>query len=120
MAQAGKRSRSCSTRVSLDRSIDGERIQKRVTVRTKRELDAKVAQIKAAWNAGSYIELSNEPFGSYLEHYLETADPAANIHKSYAGVVHWIIVPRICAVPLGKLSWRQIQDLYDAVRDSSY
>lgn len=91
MAQAEKRSGSYSTRVSLTDPLTGERIQKRVTARTKRELDAKVAQIKAAWHLGSYIEPSNEPFGHYLGHYLETAAMAANTRKSYAGVVRRII-----------------------------
>ncbi|WP_040666759.1 tyrosine-type recombinase/integrase, partial [Nitrolancea hollandica] len=120
MAQAEKRSGSYSTRVSLTDPLTGERTQKRVTARTKRELDTKVAQIKASWHAGSYIEPSNEPFGSYLRHYLETADMAPNTRKSYAGVVRRIIVPSIGAVPLGKLSGRHVQELYNAVRDSSY
>jgi hypothetical protein len=61
MASAEKRSGSYSTRVSLTDPLTGERMQKRVTARTKRELDVKVADLKARWHSGTYLEPAREP-----------------------------------------------------------
>ncbi|MDI3340538.1 MAG: site-specific integrase, partial [Sphaerobacter sp.] len=93
---------------------------KRVTARTKRELDAEVAKVKAAWATGTYLEPSKEPFGRYLEHWLETADLAPNTRKSYEGVARRRIIPMIGAVPLGKLTGRHVQEVYNAARGTSY
>jgi integrase len=120
MVKAERRSGSYSVRVSLTDPATGKRRQKRVTARTKRELEAKVAQLKAAWHAGSYLEPSKEPFGAYLLHYLETADLAPRTRAAYGLVIRRLVAPRLGAVPLGKLTGRHVQDLYNAVRETSY
>ena len=120
MVKAEKRSGSYSTRVSLTDPLTGERTQKRITARTKRELDAHVADLKARWNSGTYFEPSTEPFGQYLEHYFATADLAPNTRRSYRSVARRLIVPQIGAVPLGRLTGRHVQDLYNAVRETTY
>jgi len=120
MVKAERRSGSYSIRLSLTDPAAGKRRQKRVTARTKRDPDAKVAQLKAAWLAGTYVEPSKEAFGAYLAHYLETADLAASTKKAYQLVIRRLIAPRLGAIPLGKLTGRQVQELYNAVRSTSY
>ena len=120
MRNVEKRSGSYSVRVSLTDPATGERTQKRVTARTKRELDVKVTNLKAKWNSGTYLEPSREPLSSHLAHFIDTADLAPNTRKAYMSVTRRLIVPHIGAVPLGKLTGRHVQDLYNAARETTY
>ena len=115
-----RRSGSYSTRVSYVDPRTGRRRQKRVTAKTKRELDAKVAQLKAALASGSFAEPAKIPFADYLEHYLETADLAPRTRAAYRLVVRALVAPRLGAIPLGKLTGWHVQELYNAVRETSY
>lgn len=120
MAKPERRSGSYSTRVSYIDPLSGKRRQKRVTAKTKRELEAKVAQLKAALASGSYTEPAKVSFAAYLQHYLETADLAPRTRTAYALVVRKVVAPRLGAVPLGRLTGWHVQELYNAVRDTSY
>ncbi len=115
-----RRSGSYSARISYTDPRTGKRRQKRVTAKTKRELDAKVAQLKAALASGSYTEPAKIPFASYLEHYLDTADLAPRTRTAYALVVRRIIAPWLGTLPLAKLTGWHVQELYNAVRETSY
>lgn len=115
-----RRSGSYSTRVSYVDPLTGRRRQKRVTAKTKRELEVKVAQLKAALASGSYAEPAKIPFAAYLEHYLETADLAPRTRAAYGLVVRALVAPRLGAIPLSKLTGWHVQELYNAVRETSY
>ncbi len=118
--KAERRSGSYSTRVSYIDPRTGKRRQKRVTAKTKRELEAKVAQLKAALASGGYTEPAKIPLASYLTHYLDTADLAPRTRAAYALVVRRLIAPQLGQVPLGKLTGWHIQELYNRVRETSY
>lgn len=120
MVKAEKRNGSYSVRVSLTDPTTGERTQKRVSARTKRELDVKVSDLKAKWNSGTYLEPSRETVASYLEHFVTTADIAPNTRRAYRTAINRLIVPQIGAVPLGKLTGRHVQDVYNLTRETTY
>lgn len=120
MAKAKERGQAYSVRVSLTDPVTGQRTQKRVTARTKRELDVAVSKVKAEWSDGTYLEPSKERLAVFLDHWLETADLAPNTRKAYRGVVKRLIAPRLGDVPLGKLTGRHVQALYNDVRDTTY
>lgn len=114
MAKADKRSGSYSVRVSLTDPLTGERIQKRVTAGTKRELDAKVSDLKAQWNRGDYFEASKITVAEYLEKWLDAIRPTIRpaSHDRYMRIVRKQIVPAMGTTMIGRLSPVQVQDFY--------
>jgi integrase len=93
---------------------DGRRQQRRKTFRTRREAETFLAKTVTAIDTGSYVAPSNETVGEYLTRWLE--ETAATVKPStihtYAGVVARHLVPDLGAIPLAKLSARDVQALY--------
>lgn len=109
-----KRSGSYTTRVSLTDPTTGKRIQKRVTARTKRELDAKVAEVKSRWNRGDVFEPSKAKLSEYLERWLVAIAPSVreSTIERYRRTVKTHISPEIGHIPLAKVAPIHLQDLY--------
>jgi integrase len=114
MVKAEKRSGSYSTRVSLTDPLIGERIQKRVTARTKRELDAKVSELKAQWNKGDYFEATKMTAAEYLEHWLEAIAPTIrpSSHRRFTEVARRRVIPAMGHVALARVTTLHIQEFY--------
>lgn len=111
MVKTEKRSGSYSVRVSLTDADTGVRTQKRVTARTKRELDAKVAELKASWNSGTYIEPDETPLAEYIAGWLETSKSKPATKMSRAALIrNHIANDPIGAIPLGRLKRYHVQD----------
>ena len=68
----------------------------------------------------SYLDPSREPLANYPEHFIDTADLAPNTRRAYRSVARRLIVPHIGAVPLGKLTGRRVQGLYNAAHETTY
>ena len=100
--------------------MTGARNQIKRTFSTSRAAWAWERKTRTAIDDGTYLEPSRDPVTTQLTHWLETASLAPNTRKSYAGVVRRLIVPQIGAIELGRLNGRHVQDLYNAVRDTSY
>jgi hypothetical protein len=114
MAAAERRSGSYSVRVSLTDPLTGKRTQKRVTARTKRELDAKVAALKTAWHAGTYVEPNGQRLGDYLGDWLGTLNHSGATRHVYTHVVRrHLLSDTIAAIPLGRLHRAHVQGLID-------
>lgn len=114
MATTEKRSGSYSVRVSLTDPLTGARIQKRVTARTKRELDAQVSELKAKWNRGDYIETSKTSLAAYLDQWLDAIKPTIRpaSHDRYTRIVRNQIVPALGSTVIGRVSPLQVQEFY--------
>ena len=100
--------------------LSGKRHQIRRTFRTKTEAEQWERQTRVKIDTGDVVEPSKDPVAVQIAHWLDTANLAPNTLKAYQGVVRRIIVPRIGAVPLGKLTGRHVQDLYNSLRETSY
>lgn len=62
---------------------------------------------------------SQEPFGAYLTHWLDTHRLAPNSKARYASVIRRRVVPALGAVPLADLNGRQVQELFNTARNST-
>ena len=113
MAKAQKRSGSYSVRVSLTDPTTGQRTQKRVTAATKRELDAKVTDLKSRWNSGTYFEPSTDSVSDYFEHWLKSIEPTVKpgTVNRYRQNARSYILPAIGSVPLAKVTPLAVQRL---------
>jgi Phage integrase family len=121
MATAEKRSGNYSVRVSLTDPATGERIQKRVTARTKRELDAKVGELKTAWNKGTYIEPNTMPLGEYLQSWLVSLQRSGATKYQYAAILRRHILPDpIASIPLGRFKRAHHQQFIDRKNAAGY
>jgi integrase len=93
---------------------NGHRQQRRKTFKTRREAEAFLAKTVTAIDTGSYVAPSNETVSEYLMGWLD--ETAATVKPStihtYAGVVARHLVPDLGAIPLAKLSARDVQTLY--------
>lgn len=116
MATAEKRSGNYSTRVSLTNPDTGTRIQKRVTARTKRDLDAAVAQLKTAWNTGTYFEPNNTPLGEYVSEWATHAGgkPITQLNRNVAIRLH-IAPSALGKMPLGRVRPLHVQQFVNAL-----
>lgn len=98
----------------------GKRRQKRITARTKKEVEARVAEVIASIERGAFADPGKLTVRDAITHYLATADLAPNSRRAYEGAARRIVLPRIGGVPLAKLTGRQITELYVAVRGTGY
>jgi len=114
MVKAEKRSGSYSVRVSLTDPDTGERTQKRVTARTKRELDVAVSDLKTTWRTGQYIAPATESLSGYLNDWLGTLSgkPSTVLIRERHVRFH-IGQDAIASVPLGRLRRSHVQTFTD-------
>ena len=93
---------------------DGHRRQRRKTFKTRRDAEAFLARTVSTIDAGGYVRPSTETVGAYLTQWLDETAAAVKpctVH-TYAGVVARHLMPDLGAIPLARLSARDVQALY--------
>ena len=100
--------------IDLERGLDGERKQRWVYGKTKKEVDEKLAKIFTALRAGTYTEPSKITVGEYLAQWLLSVKSSVSIKtiERYEDLVKGHLVPAIGGVPLQKLTAAIIEDHY--------
>lgn len=111
-----------SIRLSLTDPLTGRRVQKRVSARTRRALDAEVAKIRTEWNSGSWIEPDKTTLAAWLATWLATyRESPASQHKRGGHIRNHIAgdpkrdvaADPIAAIPLVRLRYAHCQDWVD-------
>lgn len=98
--------------------LTGKRKQKRMRgFRTKKEAEAKLAEMVAQVERGTYLEPSKTTVGEYLQQWLEAhqVSVGAKTAATYAQIVRDHIVPYIGHIQLTKLKPIHIQQMYAAI-----
>ncbi|HST06368.1 MAG TPA: site-specific integrase [Chloroflexia bacterium] len=115
--KVGKRGTTYTTQIDLPPDpITGKRRQKRITGRTKHEVDAQVIQVKASIASGGFAEAdaAHITVGGYLARWLEasasTVRPGSQ--RRYEDVVRLHLTPIIGRIGLAKLTPLDVQRLY--------
>jgi integrase len=126
-----KRSKSSWTiRLTFGRKVDPKTgkskvEQKTITVRgTKKEAEAKLAELLNQYNQGDYIEQSNlttgEWLGKWIDVYVKNSrKKRLRTIETYEGVVRKHLIPAFDKIPLQKLSAGHIQHYYNSSTLSS-
>ena len=126
-----KRSKSSWTiRLTFGRKVDPKTgkskvEQKTITVRgTKKEAEAKLAELLNQYNQGDYIEQSNlttgEWLGKWIDVYVKNSrKKRLRTIETYEGVVRKHLIPAFDKIPLQKLSAGHIQHYYNTSTLSS-
>ena len=116
MAKIDKRSGSYTTRVSLTNPDTGERIQPRVTARTKKELDARVTQLKAQHRKGELTATSDVTLIDWIDRWFARyrKSAATRINRKWA-IENHIRPHSIATVKLGRLRTAHVQDFADTL-----
>ncbi|MDI6872498.1 MAG: tyrosine-type recombinase/integrase [Bacillota bacterium] len=100
----------------LPREADGKRRQKTITIRcTRREAEAKLAEILHQLNGGTYVEPAKMTLGEFLDRWLE--DYAKEAVRPSTLKLYWAIVanqlkPRLGHIPLSRLAPLDLQRYY--------
>lgn len=83
---------------------------------TKKQADAKLADILNAMNTGSYVEpnriTAREFLERWLRDYVELHVPKENTRIAYRVIVRSHLIPVLGAIPLAKLTPTRIQEYY--------
>ena len=120
-----KRSKSSWTiRLTLGRKIDPKTgkskvNQKTITVKgTKREAEAKLAELLNQYNKGEYIEPTTLTTGEWLQRWIDvyvknSRQKRLRTVETYESVVRRHLIPAFSEVPLQKLSAGHIQHYYN-------
>ena len=126
-----KRSKSSWTiRLTLGRKVDPKTgkskvEQKTITVRgTKKEAEAKLAELLNQYNQGDYIEQSNLTTDEWLRKWIDvyvknSRKKRLRTIETYEGVVRKHLIPAFDKIPLQKLSAGHIQHYYNTSTLSS-
>lgn len=114
MAKVTKTETGYSIRLSLTDPLTGRRVQRRVTARTKRLLDAEVARIRNEWASGSWIEPDKTTVGDWCRtwHATYKAAPASR-YKRGRIIQQRIQGDDIGKIPITRLRYAQVQDWVD-------
>lgn len=103
-----------SIRLSLTDPLTGRRIQRRVSARTKRLLDAEVARIRAEWHSGSWIEPDKTLVADWLTTWHSTYKAApASRYKRGVHIRKHIAASDLGGIPLVRLRYTHCQDWVD-------
>jgi integrase len=91
----------------------GKRRQKRITARTKREVEAQAAELIQKANTG-FVDAGKVTVREFFDHWLETTAPTlrAVTVRRYRDLVRLHIVGVIGNIPLAKLTTADVQRLY--------
>ena len=99
--------------IDLGHTPEGKRDQKRKRgFPTRKAAEAAMQRELHERREGTYAEPSKETVGAYLERWLAAADIAPATAYRYEGVIRRHLAPRLGAIPLGKLSTLDVQELY--------
>jgi len=101
--------------VELERDpITGKRRQKWIYADTKKECEARVAELVYKVENGTYFEPTKLTISEYLRHWIKIHSP--NITQStiddYNGVIENHLIPSLGSIPLAKLSPLHLQEFY--------
>lgn len=103
-----------SVRLSLTDPLTGRRLQKRISARTRRLLDAEVARVRAEWNSGAYIEPDKTTLSQWMETWHATYKAgSASRYKRLRIIRQRIQADDIGRIPLTRLRYAQVQDWID-------
>lgn len=116
MARIEKRNGSYTTRVSLTDPVTGKRVQPRVTAHTRRELDAAVANLRAQWNAGGWVEPATITVGEAVTAWLERTPRRPSTGIVYGNAARYIHADEIARVPLGRLQRHHVVAFVDRLQ----
>lgn len=107
--------------VERERGPDGERRQRWLTGRTRREVEDKQAKLPREIRTGTDLDPTHLTVGHYLAHWLETvARPRLSIrgYESYERVARVHLIPALGAVPLARLGPAHLTRLYADLLDA--
>lgn len=96
--------------------VTGKRKQKKVRgFRTKKEAEAKLAELVAQVERGTYLEPSKLTVAEYLRWWLEQTKSklAPSTHRCYTVAVEQHIIPHLGSIPLAKLQPIHVQEYYE-------
>lgn len=114
MAKITRRGDSYTTRISLTDPSTGQRIQPRITAKTKRDLVEREAQLRAQWANGGYVEPCEQSFVEYLNEWLGTTNVKPSTRGQWRRIIkHHVATDRIGAIKLGGLKHVHIQQFVD-------
>lgn len=107
--------------VERERGPDGERRQRWLTGRTRREVEDKQAKLPREIRTGTDLDPTRLTVGHYLAHWLETvARPRLSIrgYESYERVARVHLIPALGTVPLARLGPAHLTRLYADLLDA--
>lgn len=93
----------------------------------KKDADREVTRLKAMHYKGGVVVPSKEPLGKYLRRWLETVKKYSlqpRTYEDYRGVLRRYIeeppegAPRVGKIPLHRLKWEALQELYSFLQES--
>lgn len=101
--------------IDLPRGVDGERRQKFISIKgTKREAQAKLAELQHEINGGTYIDPKKLTLGGYLRQWLPQASTglSGKTAERYAEIVEKHLIPALGGIEIAKLKPLHIQAYY--------
>jgi integrase len=108
--RVGKRGVAWTAVLDLGRDpVTGKRKQKRLSARTRKEIEDQLTKTLHDLRTGVYLEPSDEPLSSYLPRWLDTLTVRPSSVRKYQLVVVKHLIPALGAVPLRALTEAQIQ-----------
>jgi integrase len=113
MPKVEKTPKGYATRLSLTDPLTGRRVQKRISARTIRLLDAEVARVRAEWNSGTYIEPDRTTVSQWLRTWHSTYRASPNTRYQRGYHIKTYIEPELGDIPLVRLRYSHCQDFVD-------
>jgi integrase len=108
--RVGKRGVTWSAVVDLGRDpVTGNRKQKRLSARTRKDVEELLTKTLHEMRTGVYLEPSDEPLGSYLSRWLTSLVARPSTYTKYESAIRVRIVPSLGHVPLGQLTELHVQ-----------
>jgi integrase len=110
--RVGKRGVTWSAVVDLGRDpVTGARKQKRLTARTRQDVEDMLTKTLHELRTGVYLEPSTQPLGEFLVEWHKTLTIRESTRWRYERIIARDLVPGLGAVPLGRLTAAHVQQL---------
>jgi integrase len=110
--RVGKRGVTWTAIVDLGRDpVTGNRKQKRLTARTRKDVEEQLTKTLHDLRTGVYLEPSSQPLGEFLVQWHKTLTLRESTRWRYERIIARDLVPDLSAVPLGRLTAAHVQQL---------
>ena len=114
-----KRGQLWSAVINLPNEVGMTRKQKRVSGKSKKEVERAIVDILAEINKGSYIEPTKQTFAEYFSWWIENSikySVTPRTFERYSGIVKNHLIPKFGRFPLTSLQPFHIQQYYAQAR----
>lgn len=114
MPKVERRGSEWTVRISLTDPTTGKRTQRRLSARTKGQLDVLIAEARSQFARGDYVEPNDTPLAVWMEHWLSTYQRGgSSILARDVAIRSHIASDPIGSIPLGRLRLVHLQEYVD-------